>query len=142
MASGVSVNFSLAKMARSTPKLVAELIDSIADAQRVAGQKGFQTGKGPQDETWKVTNNPTPLVDTGKASKGFFVSQRAKPSEMVAIIRFPKDRGKIMGFHQDGKGNNPARKSVPEGGKIYKRSAAAVKRRIDIFENKMVKSVK
>ena len=114
----VKVNFSLAKMAKDTPKLMAQLLndvgalvitDTIKGAQKGVDQSNRQfVPLKPKTITQKRRKgSPKPtraLWDTGRMIEGMFMKKRATASKLRALVTLAQDRVKIGGFHQGGDG--------------------------------------
>ena len=149
----VRVNFSLAEMARATPKLMAQLLndvgalvitDTIKGAQRGVDQSNrpFKPLKATTIAQKRKKGSPKPsraLWDTGRMIEGMFLKKKATASRLRALVALAMDRVKIGGFHQAGDGN-PKRVWFPE--KATPRISKAMVPLLRSAGARIVKSVK
>lgn len=149
----VKVNFSLAKMARATPRLMANLLNDVGDLVVTDTIRGVRIGIDQSDKPFKPLKaatiaqkrkkgSPKPvraLWDTGRMLEGMFLRKVATASRLRALVGLARDREKIGGFHQTGDGN-PLRVWFPE--KATPRISKAMRPLLRSTAAKIVKSIK
>ncbi len=149
----VKVNFSLGKLARAAPKIMAQFIndvgalvitDTIRGVRRGVDQseRAFKPLKPATIEQKSKKGAPNPsraLWDTGRMVEGIWLKQKATPSKPRALVALAMDRVKIGGFHQEGDGN-PLRVWFPK--KATPRIIKSMRPLIRSAERKLVKAVK
>ena len=149
----VKVNFSLGKLAREMPKIMARLINDVGALVIIDTIKGVTKGVDQSDSAFtplkpatitqkRKKGSPSPsraLWDTGRMVEGMFVKKKATPSKLRALVALAMDRVKIGGFHQAGDGN-PKRVWFPKGTtpRLIKRMRPLIRS----VERKLVKAVK
>ena len=146
----VKVNFSLAKMARQTPRIMAQLLNEVGALVITDTIKGAQRGVDQSNRPFKPLKPATirrktgqfpsrALWDTGRMLEGMFLRKVATASRLRALVGLARDREKIGGFHQTGDGN-PLRVWFPE--KATPRISKAMRPLLRSTAAKIVKSIK
>jgi len=146
----VKVNFSLDKLARAAPIIMAQLINDVGDLVVTDTIKGAERGVDQSNEPFKPLKAATirsktgqfpnrALWDTGRMIEGMFLKKIATPAKLRALVALARDRVKIGGFHQTGDGN-PTREWFPE--KATPRISKSMRPLLRSAENKLVKAVK
>ena len=149
----VKVNFSLAKMARATPKIMAQLLNDVGALVITDTIKGAQRGVDQSNRPFtplnpktiaaksrKGSSNPRrPLWDTGRMIEGMFLKTKATPAKLRAVATLAMNRMEIGIFHQTGDGN-PERVWFPK--KATPRIIRSMLPLLRSVEAKIAKSVK
>ena len=149
----VKVNFSLGKLARATPKIMAQLINDVGALVITDTIQGVRVGQDQANRAFVPLKPATiaqkskkgaqvpsrALWDTGRMVEGMFLKKKASPSRLNALVALAGNRVKIGGFHQAGEGVH-TRVWFPE-----KATPRISKRMLPLLrsaERKLVKAVK
>jgi len=141
MAVGVTVkaSYDFNLMLKRTPKLMANMINDVADILRDDMKLGAQRGEDIRGKKFVDLQPLTvrakrrkgsataklPLFDTGRmiglgsarGTTGIWVKKRAKPKSLSAIITLPRNRQVAGRVHNEGLGPQPQRRFFYEIGK-------------------------
>ena len=149
----VKVNFSLGKLARAAPILMANLINDVGDLVITDTIQAVRVGKDQSNRAFvplkpatisqkskKGSSNPSrALWDTGRMVEGMFLKAKATPGKLRALVALATDRIEIGIKHQSGLGV-PTRTWFPE--KATPRISRRMLPLLRSAEKKLVKAVK
>ncbi len=142
----VSINFSLGKLAKRAPRIIADTIDDIARIQVDGIKEGFIPGVDVNNRKYEpsiVNRRPIRLVKTHTMEKGVHVSTFTSKAAGVkkATISSGVRSKAYAAVHNEGIGTMPKRQFFPTK-RLLKRTQGRVNIIIRNAEGKIVRSVK
>ena len=153
MPKGVTINFSLGRVAKRAPKIVADAINDIADLQVNSIVFGFSSGKDVNDKKYtpsRVDGRAINLIgESGDMLRGAHISKRATATKPIATITSGKKSAAYAQVHNEGlkSGRKGATFTMPKrewfpSDKILKRAQKEVDGVIKRSKDKIIAAVK